>query len=169
MVRRTSDATPWKSSRSIISAGADRYPAWAFFEWLLADFLALDFFGGDFEDFALLAEACDDRLERLLCDAVFARALARARAAARARLARERDTFVSGLFQPTARSARKDFGMSSMPPSRSVTASSAASARSARTSLITLAGRRAVAACTRLVSRMTNIRLSGSIQSEVPV
>ena len=59
--------------------------------------------------------------------------------------------------------------MLSMPSRESVTASAAASARSARTSLITLAGRRARAACTRFVSSTTNISRSGSIQSEVPV
>ena len=55
----------------------------------------------------------------------------------------ERERVDSGRFQPTARSAR--------------------------TSLITFAGRRARAACTRFVSRTTNISRSGSIQSEVPV
>src|SRR3954469_20513905 len=99
--------------------------------------------------------------------------LARARArAAAARLARDafaRETFTSGLFHPTARSARNDLGMSSGPPRMSVTASAAASARSARTSLITLAGRRARAACTRFVSSTTNMSRSGSIQSDVPV
>ena len=56
-----------------------------------------------------------------------------------------------------------------MPGVESVTASAAASARSARTSLITFAGRRARAACTRFVSSTTNISRSGSIQSDVPV
>ena len=59
--------------------------------------------------------------------------------------------------------------MSSTPPSSSVTASAAASARSARTSLMTFAGRRALAAWTRLVRSTTNMSRSGSIQSDVPV
>src|SRR5215217_6109566 len=66
----------------------------------------------------------------------------------RLRAERERAA-CSGRFQPTARSARKDAGMLSRPSCESVTASAAASARSARTSLITFAGRRARAACTR--------------------
>ena len=49
-------------------------------------------------------------------------------------------------FQPSARSARKDAGIRSTASPLSTTESAAASARSARTSAITLAGRRARAA-----------------------
>ena len=71
-------------------------------------------------------------------------------------------------FQPSARSARNDAGMVSTWSMSSID-NAAASARSARTSAITFAGRRARAACTRLVSSTTNIWRSGSIQSDVPV
>ena len=54
---------------------------------------------------------------------------------------RERRAGRTGLFQPTALSARKDFGIASTPAGSSVTASAAASERSARTSPITVAGR----------------------------
>ena len=123
------------------------------FEALAFDFDALAFF--DFEalafDLALCAERADERDD-----------LAR-------RLRAERERVYSGRFHPTARSARNDRGMSRMPRFESVTARAAASARSARTSLITFAGRRARAACTRFVSSTTNISRSGSIQSDVPV
>src|ERR1035437_30938 len=74
-----------------------------------------------------------------------------------------------GRFHPTARSARNDAGISATARFSSVTARAAASARSARTSAITLDGRRALAAWTRFVSRMTNMSRSGSIHIEVPV
>ena len=77
--------------------------------------------------------------------------------------------FRVGLFQSTARSARNDAGIAATARFSSVTARAAASLRSWRTSAITLAGRLALAACTRFVSRITNISRSGSIQSEVPV
>lgn len=73
------------------------------------------------------------------------------------------------LFQPLALSARKDDGIATASSGLSVTAAAAASARSARTSEMTFDGRRALAACTRLVSSTTNMSRSGSIQSEVPV
>jgi len=126
-----------------------------------ADLLLDDFFAAtfDFDDFEDLADAFD-----------FAARDARAeRDDLARRLRAERERVATGRFQPTARSARNDAGMLRMPSSESVTASAAASARSARTSLITFAGRRAFAACTRLVSSTTNISRSGSIQSEVPV
>ena len=126
-------------------------------------FLALALDLADFEDFDDRAEAFDfavrdaraDRDER---DEDLAR-----------RLRAERERVYTGRFQPTARSARNDAGMLRMPACESVTASAAASARSARTSLITFAGRRAFAAWTRFVNSTTNISRSGSIQSEVPV
>lgn len=115
------------------------------FDAVAFDFEALAF------DLMLRAERADERED-----------LAR-------RLRAERERVDSGRFQPTARSARNDLGMLRMPRFESVTARAAASARSARTSLITFAGRRARAACTRFVSRTTNISRSGSIQSDVPV
>jgi hypothetical protein len=132
------------------------------------DVLALDFDDADFLALALDFEALALDFEALAFDL-----LLRAERAERADLARrlraERERVYSGRFHPTARSARNDRGMLSIPCSESVTARAAASARSARTSLITFAGRRARAACTRFVSSTTNISRSGSIQSEVPV
>ena len=75
----------------------------------------------------------------------------------------------TGRFQPVALSARNVRGMAMTLSGLSTTDATAASARSARTSDITLAGRRARAAWTRFVSRSTNICRSGSIQIEVPV
>ena len=75
----------------------------------------------------------------------------------------------NGRFQSSATSARKLTGIANTPPGSSITASAAASDKSLRTSAITLLGRLAFAACTRLVSRMTNIWRSGSIQMLVPV
>src|SRR5690349_2398564 len=59
---------------------------------------------------------------------------------------RERRTGRTGLFQPTALSERNDFGIAIIPAGSSVTASAAASERSARTSPMTVAGRFARAA-----------------------
>jgi hypothetical protein len=53
----------------------------------------------------------------------------------------------SGRFQSCARSARKLTGIAITPVGSSITASTAASARSFRTSAMTLLGRRARAAC----------------------
>ena len=75
----------------------------------------------------------------------------------------------TGRFQPVALSARNVRGMAMTLSGLSTTDATAASARSARTSDITLAGRRARAAWTRFVSRSTNICRSGSIQIDVPV
>ena len=75
----------------------------------------------------------------------------------------------TGRFQPTALSARKVVGIERMFSGLSITAAAAASARSARTSEMTLAGRRARAAWTRFVRSSTNICRSGSIQIDVPV
>jgi hypothetical protein len=75
----------------------------------------------------------------------------------------------SGLFQLTARSARNEAGIVLMRSSSSVTASAAASDRSARMSEMTVAGRFTRAACTRFVRRMTNMLRCGSIHIEVPV
>src|ERR1035437_4580140 len=72
-------------------------------------------------------------------------------------------------FQPTARSARNETGISATARVASVTARAAASARSARTSAMTFAAPFARASCTRFVSRITNISRSGSIQIDVPV
>jgi hypothetical protein len=62
---------------------------------------------------------------------------ARAERDDRERLRADRERVYTGRFQPTARSARNEAGMLRMPSCESVTASAAASARSARTSLIT--------------------------------
>ena len=75
----------------------------------------------------------------------------------------------TGRFQPTALSARNVCGIEMTLSGLSITAAAAASARSARTSEMTLAGRRARAACTLFVSSRTNICRSGSIQMDVPV
>ena len=75
----------------------------------------------------------------------------------------------TGRFQPAALSARNVRGMAITFSGLSTTDATAASARSARTSEITLAGRRARAAWTRFVSSRTNICRSGSIQIDVPV
>jgi hypothetical protein len=124
-------------------------------------FVATAFFFDDVAFFALtFAFDFDELDDRALA---FDLLLREARADACAddlprRLRAERDRAAcSGRFQPTARSARKERGMLRMPWSESVTASAAASARSARTSLITFAGRRARAAWTRFVSSTTNI------------
>ena len=135
---------------------------------LLDDFFALTLDFEDFEDFEDFADF-DDRAVAFDFALRDARAERDDRAADLERLRAERERVYTGRFQPTARSARNDAGMLRMPVCESVTASAAASARSARTSLITFAGRRAFAACTRLVSSTTNISRSGSIQSDVPV
>ena len=75
----------------------------------------------------------------------------------------------TGRFQPVALSARNVRGIEMMLSGLSTTAAATASARSARTSEITFAGRRARAACTRFVSSRTNVWRSGSIQIDVPV
>ena len=75
----------------------------------------------------------------------------------------------TGRFQPAALSARKVVGIEMTLSGLSITEAATASARSARTSEITLAGRRARAAWTRLVSSRTNVCRSGSIQMDVPV
>ena len=67
------------------------------------------------------------------------------------------------------RSTRSETGSARTPFGSSSTATSAASARSARTSEMTLAGWRAREAWTRFVSSTTNMSRSGSIQIEVPV
>ena len=141
----------------------------------IGDFFAIAFFTTEvrveravallFELDALLATALL-RVERAL--ALRAAAAWRERADAERALPR-RLRVASTLFHPTMRSARKLAGMVSGPSGASITASAAASVRSLRTSLITFAGRRALAACTRLVSRITNISRSGSIQIDVPV
>ena len=93
-----------------------------------------DFFTADFEPLAL-----EDVGFRLFAD----RDLLRATRA--------------GRFQPTALSARNVVGMETTLSGLSTTAAAAASARSARTSEMTFAGRRARAAWTRFVSSSTNI------------
>lgn len=99
-------------------------------------FLLLDFFALAFEPLDFLpdfdATAFDFECERV---ERFALRL----------FERDRATWV-GRFHPSARSARNDRGMSRTPLRESVTASAAASDRSARTSAITFAGRRARAA-----------------------
>jgi len=126
---------------------------------LLADLVDLEAQALEFERF--------DDLEPLalvdLPDPRLPTAARRRAEALRARVERK------GRFQSSALSARKLAGIASTPVGSSITASTAASARSLRTSAMTLDGRLARAACTRLVSRMTNMCRSGSIQSDVPV
>jgi len=113
---------------------------------------ATGFFAVDFEDF-------EDFEATLLDDVGF-------------RLFAERDLLRAtrtGRFQPTALSARNVVGIDRIFSGLSITAAAAASARSARTSEMTLAGRRARAAWTRFVRSSTNICRSGSIQIDVPV
>jgi hypothetical protein len=100
--------------------------------FLLLDFFALDFDPVDFDpvDFRDFDAVAFD----FVCDRVERFAVWRFRATC------------FGLFHPSARSARNDRGMSRTPLRESVTASAAASDRSARTSAITFAGRRARAA-----------------------
>jgi hypothetical protein len=140
-----------------------------FFDDEAFDALARDFDDEDFDALARDFEALALDFEALAFDLLLRAERADDRADLARRLRAERERVYSGRFQPTARSARNDRGMLSIPSSESVTARAAASARSARTSLITFAGRRARAACTRFVSSTTNISRSGSIQSEVPV
>src|SRR5688500_10744136 len=115
---------------------------------LLDDFLALTFAFADFEDRAVTFVFADfeDRAVAFAFAEREARADLDERAERARRLRAERERVYTGRFQPTARSARNDAGMLRMPVCESVTASAAASARSARTSLITFAGRRALAA-----------------------
>src|SRR5512140_561984 len=118
---------------------------------------------------------CDDDLDATtLCEPLFALALLAeafdfARALEALWCAFRRDRVCSRRFQPFLASERNDAGIAMVCEGSSVTATAAASVRSARTSAITLAGWRARAACTRLVSRITNISRSGSIQRDVPV
>jgi hypothetical protein len=142
--------------------------ALGFVEGLAADFDAVDFDAVDFDavdfdavDFAGDFFAVAFELEPF--DAAL-----RVAVGLRLRAERDRATRV-GRFQPTALSARNVRGIERMFSGLSITAAAAASARSARTSEITFAGRRARAAWTRFVSRRTNIWRSGSIQIDVPV
>ena len=98
--------------------------------------VVVDFFATGFFDVELF-EAVDFRL---LLDAALARVLFVDRELRDLRLLR------TDGFQPSARSARNDAGMRSTASPLSTTESAAASARSARTSAITFAGRRARAA-----------------------
>jgi hypothetical protein len=149
-------------------------------ELFALELFAVELFVEDFDDDGLDAElfAEDDfdavaLLEELFFPLLLAEVFdfdddallraARLRAALLARALRV------GRFQPTALSARKVRGIETMLSGLSIIAAAAASARSARTSAITFAGRRARAACTRFVSRSTNISRSGSIQIDVPV
>ena len=140
----------------------------------VVDFAAVDF---TVADFALVGfAAVEPRLDvfdvRVLAAAGFFLSAAALLAAAAFR-ARDEALAVrrprNGRFQSSATSARKLTGIASTPPGSSIMASAAASDKSLRTSAITLLGRLAFAACTRLVSRMTNICRSGSIQMLVPV
>jgi hypothetical protein len=98
--------------------------------------------------FAGLALAELDLADADLAALARAALAAAARRAAARRLADELRARLdrSGRFQSVARSARKLTGIASTPPGSSITASTAASARSFRTSAMTLLGRRARAA-----------------------
>ena len=151
------------------------------------DFFAEDFFDVAFftvafffaevdrEDFALaLFEDFDDFEDRafeLLALTVFAdaqRTRLRLLRAVRPLTALVQRTGL-GLVHPAWSSARKEAGIARTGVGPSITARTAASERSERTSAMTFAGRCAFAACTRFVSRTTNISRSGSIQIDVPV
>ena len=112
----------------------------------LDDLLALE----DFDELLFEAEPFFFAAARAAAARFAAAALRRAEAD-EARLER------SGRFQSWATSARKLAGIAITPFGSSMTARAAASARSLRTSEMTFDGRRARAACTRFVSRMTNI------------
>jgi len=144
--------------------------------FLALDFFALDFFAVDFFDFAdeCLADEAFDFAERDLDDRAFVvlvvvqRTRLRLLRAVRARMAFVQRTGF-GAVHPTSASARNALGIASTGVGPSITARTAASERSERTSAMILAGRCAFAACTRFVRSTTNISRSGSIQIEVPV
>jgi hypothetical protein len=122
-------------------------------ECFTADF---DFELRDFTDFDFFVETLVQRTLVLLLRAL------------RARIAFVQRTGF-GLVQPSSSSARNAVGIARTGVGPSRTASTAASERSDRISAMIFAGRCAFAACTRFVSRTTNISRSGSIQIDVPV
>ena len=139
------------------------------------------FFVVDFFADALLREVLDEcfavdldfeDLERadldFLVDTLVHRTLVRLLRALRARIALVHRTGL-GFVHPSSVSARNATGIARTGVGPSITARTAASERSERTSAMIFAGRCAFAACTRFVSSTTNISRSGSIQIDVPV